>query len=442
MSELRTFVDEIKTTLKSIGPADFVHNGNPCSSPDIVIFRKCNLEQMRQTVTTLLGNESVEQFYRDCEPKGAASKLELVMSLVKLLSACCTIVPGVRVAFDDGQFLEGLTHIAECVQAGDVPYTVSVRMTNIDIDADCDLGDGIHFHKLPPQVIQAKYPIERTFSYVPTMVEQHWLNHCVEAVISGRATPSQLQQWHRIEHEEAMVNSILHSFLLAAIPANARPSITHIILDSPLQRECFHHGIGQFSFQPAKLTPTDIVSLKKTYRFLQDIKNDRVLQTSVDRFILGKKRGEHHPNRINEPNWDKVVDYVIAMETLFLTVNGNPAEQELSYRFRLNGSSLLNMATGNDTRQTFQALNHLYTLRSKVVHGCEERAVVKAANKFIECLGIDNPNYRHSLGRLMLLSRKVEEWLQRLLFYVNDMSMPERPYKKVGGWEDILWKVR
>jgi hypothetical protein len=66
-----------------------------------------------------------------------------------------------------------------------------------------------------------------------------------------------------------------------------------------------------------------------------------VLETAIDRFVVGRKRSLQHPNRINEPNWDKIVDYVIAMETLFLTSRGGNIDGELSYRLSVNGTLVL-----------------------------------------------------------------------------------------------------
>ncbi len=128
------------------------------------------------------------------------------------------------------------------------------------------------------------------------------------------------------------------------------------------------------------------------------------------------------------------------METLFLTVDGNAIAQELAYRFRLNGASLLRKCTQGDVRQNFYALKNLYELRSKVVHGCDESTILKAANKLVAELQIDSPNYQHTLGRLLLVAKQVEEWLTDLLFYLGSLPVLERPYKKKDGWEEMLWE--
>jgi hypothetical protein len=272
------------------------------------------------------------------------------------------------------------------------------------------------------------------------MVEEQWIKHCVEAVVLGRAKPADFQRRLGVEGVDALVNSILHTFLLANIPAKSRPFVTHVVVDSAIERDCFLRGTGGMARDPALLSTDDVALLQRTYAFLTDAEHDRVLQTAVDRFVVGKKRCEHHPNRINQPNWDKIVDYVIAMETLFLTVEGNAVAQELAYRFRLNGSSLLRQCSDEDVRVVFGALKHLYELRSKVVHGSDDVALLKPAARFIRDLGIDSANHQHPLGRLMLVCRKVEEWLTKVLLHLASVPAPERPFRKAGGWEELLWR--
>ena len=438
MSELEEFVEEIRLKTAGIGPEDFVLNGQILPLTTAVLL-KLHLDDLSPRFVSILGKERVEDFFQDYEPKGDNANSHLFMPLSRLIPQCCNASADGHVSLDAARLLESLAKIAECICAGEVDYCFTLRITNIDIKADFELADGIHFRKIPPDILQLKYPIDDNFTPIPPMLKDHWSKHRVEVVIPGRGKPADYQQRFRIEKTGALVNSILHTFLLAGIPAKGRPSITHVLLDSPIERHSFHHGVGSFSVDPTLLSPDDVMKLQETYTFLKNCDNDRVLQTAVDRFIVAKKRDTHHPNRVNEPNWDKIVDYVIAMETLFLTVDGSAVAQELGYRFRLNGSSLLRKCSSNDVRQVFSALKDLYELRSKVVHGCDEATVIKYANKFIERLNIDSPNHQHSLGRLMLVARKVDSWITSLLLYLGTLPVPERPFRKRGAWEEMLW---
>jgi hypothetical protein len=64
---------------------------------------------------------------------------------------------------------------------------------------------------------------------------------------------------------------------------------------------------------------------------------------------------------------------------------------------------------------------------------------LKPANRFIAELGIDNENYKHGLGRLILVSRKLEKWMREAFFYLGAIKAEERPYRKANAWEDLLW---
>jgi hypothetical protein len=96
ITELSIFANEIGVMIESTCPEDFAHNRQ--LPPDYVIFRKCNLENLRERLVTILGEDRLEQFFQDCEPKGAASKLEIIMFLVNLLVRCSTVMPGESVS--------------------------------------------------------------------------------------------------------------------------------------------------------------------------------------------------------------------------------------------------------------------------------------------------------------------------------------------------------
>jgi hypothetical protein len=293
------------------------------------------------------------------------------------------------------------------------------------------------------RVSSGKCGFERDVVPVPQRFEPYWTKHRVEVAVMGRGTAAEVQALSHVKPIDAIVNSLLDPFLLAEIPI-PRPSVTHIYVESAIGLSGHHRGAsGSFISEPHLLSVDEITKLTDMYAFLaNDVFEDRVLERAVDRFILGKKRGTHHPNRINEPNWDKIVDYVMAMETLFLTDKSGRKDQELSYRFRLNGSSLIEIATGTDIRKVFHALNALYDLRSAMVHGSDEKRVLKAANKFIALTQIDKPDYQHSLGRLLLICRRIEEWIMRTFLYLRSVPKSERPFNKVNGWEELLWQGR
>ena len=68
-----------------------------------------------------------------------------------------------------------------------------------------------------------------------------------------------------------------------------------------------------------------------------------------------------------------------------------------------------------------------------------DAAVLKSVNSFVDILGIDRPERQHAIGRLMLVSGEVENWLRQAIFYLADQGVKDRPYRKAGAWEAMLW---
>jgi len=62
---------------------------------------------------------------------------------------------------------------------------------------------------------------------------------------------------------------------------------------------------------------------------------------SIHRFLLGRQR--------TDP-FDRLVDFVIAWEAILLTQNGDPMKGELSYRFSVNGATVLNASSRQSTK--------------------------------------------------------------------------------------------
>ncbi len=288
MTELDTFIDEIALKLAALTSADFVSNGQLLSL-EAGILIKLDLDTVSKRFAAIVGNECVDEFYRDYEPKGVGGSFHLGLPLARLIPACCHVTSDRQVSLDKEKLLAHLSRIADCIQSGEVVYSICLRITNIDINDDFELADGIRFRKLSPELVQSKYPIERQFTPISPTAEHHWLNHRVEVVIPGRGKPIDLQQCFSTKATDALINSIIHTFLLADIPSNSRPFVTHVVINSPVEGHCLHHGIGGLSFRPLVLTSDDVTKLQKTYAFLADAENDRVLQTAVDRFVLGKK---------------------------------------------------------------------------------------------------------------------------------------------------------
>jgi hypothetical protein len=436
MKYISELIDYMTSVVSKMTPEDFVSHDRSLA-PDIAVVIKLDLNDIAKKLADIIGKDKVDRFYEGCHPQEVDGVFHLGSPVVNTILASIRYGNGISL---DREFLsQRFSSLATVIQAGQIVYSISLRLVNVDIEKDFDLAPGIQFRKIPPQQIATKYPVDPKFTQLHPLAAPHNDKHCVEAVVRGTAKLAAAKERTSIEETDALVNSIRHAFLFSDVSGKCVPDVTHVLFESDAESSNLDRGVSAFAFQPYLLTPDDIVDVRDAYAMLQDAENDRILSTVIDRFILGMKRGIHHPNRVNEPNWDKLVDYIIAMETLFLTVNGGEVMGELVYRFRMNGSCVISAATGQDREKLFVALNHLYSLRSKVVHGSDDSKILKPANRLIDLLGIDCENHQHTLGRLMLVDREVRDWLKKSILYVAAMKLESRPYTKQHGWEHLVW---
>jgi hypothetical protein len=206
----------MSSVLHSLGPDDLVVNGRVLPLEAAVLI-KLNLDKISEELLSILGKDQVDGFYGNYEPQGNGGRFHLVGMLARWIPACCRVSGDKRISLDAEWLLGRLEAVAGCVKAGEVPFSLSLRITNIDIETDFDLPDGVHFHRLSPDIVLHRYPVERQFTSTPSMVEQHWREHCVEAVISGHGKPADVQQRYcGFEQTDVIVSAITNAFLFAS----------------------------------------------------------------------------------------------------------------------------------------------------------------------------------------------------------------------------------
>ncbi len=401
------------------------------------------LDEWSKRIRKIFGEDKLAIFFRESElnSPGVPLDMHIVRLIYNAIQKSCCPLPGNRFVMNKERLLADVNSLSELVLNGKFNFTISLRLTNVDIQSDVAFDEFVVIRKLTPEIVNQKYPLNRTFMAVPEIFASHWAKHCVEVVIKRNGTLKEYEQLQRMENTGELVNSILHAFTLSGVCGDSVPYVTHVLRESPVGGGCLLYGAGGISPTPKMYEAEQMGHVIAAYQFLKEAPADPVLEVAIDRFLIGATSGAHHPNKVNQPNWDKIVDYVIALESILLTTFGSSSSNhELSYRFRLNGSSLLYAAIRNDRRRTFCAFKHLYDLRSKVVHG-DAGAALKTANRFIDELGIDDAQHKHPIGRLKLVVDQVEDW-QRLVFkYLGGIHRRERPYAKQDGWENMLWET-
>jgi hypothetical protein len=167
------------------------------------------------------------------------------------------------------------------------------------------------------------------------------------------------------------------------------------------------------------LGKSDVANIRVAYDLVSGGKRgDKILSRALHRFILGRQRADLI---------DKLVDYVIAWEAVLLTQDGTPITQELSYRFALNGASIIcRTERGSDPSMYHRKMRSAYLTRSSIVHGGEDKDRDKALK-----IG-DFKNLRE-------LCDFLENNFRRVVFWLASMKADIRPYRQHGGWELLIW---
>lgn len=166
----------------------------------------------------------------------------------------------------------------------------------------------------------------------------------------------------------------------------------------------------------------DVANLGIAYDLLSEgKKGDRTLSRALHRYILGRRRSGLV---------DKLVDYVIAWEAILLTQDGSPITQELTYRFALNGASLISALNPKTSPYPlYRRMRSAYSTRSAIVHGGADKERDKALKT-------------GDFTDLAELCKFLEENFRLVIMRLSSMNRKERPYGKTGGWEALIWPTK
>jgi len=166
-------------------------------------------------------------------------------------------------------------------------------------------------------------------------------------------------------------------------------------------------------FKNTSLNNADIDGLKKAFSIVETVvPQDGVLERSFSRFLIGMD--ESKPQ-------ERIVDFVIAWESLLLTVKKNPPQGETSYRFSINGAALLSAIDNSlEFTEMQRFMKGVYTTRSKIVHG---ESVCSTSKK---------------LEELDTLNNRLSELYRKVIFWLANIKKEERPYEADFGWEHLL----
>ncbi len=131
------------------------------------------------------------------------------------------------------------------------------------------------------------------------------------------------------------------------------------------------------------LNTDEIEELKEYIEMFRYLEEREALEVPIRRFNFGSER---------ESGYDQLIDYMIALESLYLQLEG-----ELSFRFSLRVSTFVG-GSREERSELFNLLRLAYSLRSKIVHGVSSNKI----NRYLKKEG-------HSFGTLLI---KVEDLLR------------------------------
>jgi len=354
-----------------------------------------------------------------------------------------------KVSCNDGIIIRYLEELKKTILKEELTVQFEIRILNLDIEEEIHFDD-LALKKIPEEEVELKYPWDH-----PSLGQSRFVNsqqtknidknHRVEAIVSRKIKRDQLKQFaasggsFSTEESDFILKRITNSLQLTGVFFDhPKPAINQYHEDSILGRSHVSAGsTDEIALKPVMFPMSELDNLRTFYALLSDT-SDNVLSRSLARFIRAINHEFRHPQAINRPDYDKFVDYVIALETLLLTVDGNPIDQELSYRFRLNGSSLLSKYCGIDKVKAFNISKLLYEIRSYVVHGNDDAKLSKRVLDLSDHIGLELDR-NNRITAMIAVIEVLEQLLRELYLGLLKIEVHERPYKKNFGWERLLW---
>ncbi len=303
-------------------------------------------------------------------------------------------------------------------------FTITGRLHGINLESDrIELDPNVLLMRLDDNAINKRQPFISSPCETATILD--YSNSNVEVVIreTYTITPRSELSYFKVANK---ASDELHRKLDEVVRAiklyrNGRYEIYPATVYNPL-----YDGGQTFPNEPKYICPfenvslseVDVDSLKRAFAIVKKvIPQDSVLARSFSRFLIGSDE------RVPE---EQIVDFVIAWESLLLTVKGGSIQSELTYRFSLNGAALLSTVDdtlGFDTAMLL--MKHSYAIRSKVVHGESSGTLLKD----ITALDFDN---------LEALNRRLSGLYQKVVYWLATLKRENRPYYRLHGWESLI----
>ncbi len=388
--------------------------------------------RIQEKIKTLKSYDIAKQaFERDnvfSEAKRAAGYWAKFEAVLQYLISRAGEIRKESVYIDHAEALWYLKSFRQLLTSSHLEYEATARIFGVNLRCkSLSLPDGVTLYRLNRQELNDRQTILQP--YLSNGFEEQNLGyHSVELRVSVTVPVDVLKEgaFFNNKNDAYNVAGEIFSKILQAIlvVSSGKARVGHIELKGGLEQIPFGQPVSK-GIPPHTnifLGTGDIAKIEIAYDLVSGGKKcDKTLSRALHRYILGRQRSDLI---------DKLVDYVIAWEAILLTQDGNPITQELSYRFALNGASLLStIRKTNIPNEMYKKMRSAYSARSSIVHGGDDKDRDKALKK---------GNFKN----LNELCNFLEESFRLIVFKLSLMKPKERPYRQASGWEALIWSKK
>jgi len=416
----RSRVQRWQKTSKTAGVV--VQVDEPRQSVPLELARLRNSLTRRDSYVSAIEAFERDSVFRDgIELAGYWSTFDAVLQ--RILIDSVTITRG-RVSIDHSAAIESFRSFRKTLAGKHLEFLASARIIGLRIKQKLLLlPDNMQFYRLSRRQANLKQPALNPFGF--SEGELYLLDHNVELRVPvivpvNRVTKNGI---FTATNEARGVALDLFRNVIGALMvcSSGRLQIGVLELEGGLQGIPAGRSIesrGTFLGPQMTIGTNDLAAISIAYELLTGGRgSDKTLSRALHRFILGRQRSD-----VN----DRVVDYVIALESIFLTQEGTAITQELAYRFSINGAILLWKAKAKESKnELFVKLKCAYKIRSIIVHGGSSEDIDKVFRTM-------------NIGSVAKLSAFLESSFRLALFWLSEHKPQDRPYRATGGWEDLL----
>lgn len=328
-----------------------------------------------------------------------------------------------NIALDFRLAITELIFIKKCFQSDEVLYKARARILGVELNIPrIKITDNIYLVKLTDDELNERQEYIDLSDFEDS--RSKLLNEFTEIRMTMKIPIDENIDTPVLStgNEASIISTKVFRDMISAIrltkSGNIELGITHI---SSFNSSFAKSTIYKLYTSPSNILidNSDVELLLRSYNIVTLVQNDdKILERVLNRFLLGKQR--HNPI-------DRLVDYVIAWESILLTVSGGSIMNEISYRFGINGSSIL-YACGEekDRSSGLNLMKKIYSIRSKIVHGGSEKE-------------INDEILKAKFSNSSELVIDIEKKMRSVIFWLSDLKIEDRPYFKQGGWEELIW---